>query len=422
MKNIAKFLGIISLLWLLNSCVFIEVIFCGTRPCSGVQSSPSPTGTKTCVGNGFSIANQGFNSSGNVGGLVVISPPYEGTPFSESIDSPSVAADELVKDSNDPVKDVGILVVDHFFSSSGEESIILPSDELLDIAQKDLPNATMVRQRKLKGILNKLVKKEKLSHGALVFNQISALIVADSYTLSDNSEDKATFENSQHKIVVKAFNIGTLGVLDEDDYLGRSAILPHPQAVQESKLQLALQEFVDMGIEQVVIHLSFERIFCPFENDSMSFEEFSEHFINSAKALRVQGIENIIHVAPAGNYNDPSRPLDSWQHSPDVISVSSKDFHSNINSFVGSGHIRATGAWFTLTNPVGISGEWEKIPEIIYGGTYFAAPIVTVFTAYDLASQSPKCGNRPDTKTPKLAGGHNQNLLLPDAIAQKCIE
>ena len=424
MKNIAKLLGILALLCSLSACGLIEAIVCasGTRPCSGARSTPSPAGAKTCVGNGFSADGQGFDAAGNVGGLVLISPSYEGTPVDESISPPSITDDVLVDDVETPVKDVGILVVDHFFSSSGEESIILPGQELLELAKKDLPNSINLRQRELKRILNRLVKREQLSHGALVFNQISALILDDAYMLSHSSGGEATFKNSQHKIVVKAFNIGNLGVLNDDDFMGRSAILPHPQDIQESRLQLALQGFVNMGIEQIVIHLSFERIPCPFQNDSMGFEDLSEHFINSAKALRIGGIENIINVAAAGNYDDPSLPLDAWQNSLDVISVSSKDFTTNLNFFVGSGHIRATGAWFTLTNPTGLSGDWEEIPEIIYGGTYFAAPVVTVFTAYDLASQVPKCGYKLGTRMPKLAGDDNKNLFLPDAIAQKCIE
>jgi hypothetical protein len=103
---------------------------------------------------------------------------------------------------------------------------------------------------------------------------------------------------------------------------------------------------------------------------------------------------------------------------PEAISVSSHDVGSGLSSFSNRGEIMITGAWFRLTNPAGIHGGYTPAPDVVYAGTSFAAPAVTVFTAYELAHDIPQCGLRQDQSTPDLGYGPPwRNLRL--AIATK---
>ncbi len=112
-------------------------------------------------------------------------------------------------------------------------------------------------------------------------------------------------------------------------------------------------------------------------------------FIGS-KARRKGENVNIIYAAAAGNYSLPySLYPAAW---PEVISVSANDIEDNSQvGFSNKGKISAHGDWYFLPNPVGENLDPNPArnnldnQKIAYAGTSFAAPVVSVFTALDLA-------------------------------------
>ena len=113
----------------------------------------------------------------------------------------------------------------------------------------------------------------------------------------------------------------------------------------------------------------------------------------------------IIPIASSGNFKlaEPFYPA-RWN---EVISVSATEgndldfwLHSN------NGEVSVPGAWYLFDD------------KVYRAGTSFAAPVLSLLTAVDLTQESPTCGIQGNA--PKLTDNKFENLLLTDAVAERC--
>jgi hypothetical protein len=204
------------------------------------------------------------------------------------------------------------------------------------------------------------------------------------------------------------------------------------------RLESAFSQLRSLGYGSIAINVSFAIVPCSvrtnFEDNRATYPTFESYArrvaeINSVpldtvfRTIRrpvandplytvIQGGGQIpplpgeirVYVAAAGNYG-LTYPMYPAAY-PEVIGVSSKDVGGSRSDFSNKGEIMITGAWFRLTNPASLNGSFGNAPNVVYAGTSFSAPAVSVFTAYDLASAMPKCALQTAAPTyPDLAYG-----------------
>jgi hypothetical protein len=108
---------------------------------------------------------------------------------------------------------------------------------------------------------------------------------------------------------------------------------------------------------------------------------------------------------------------------PEVVSVSSSDFKAGRSVFSNRGEVMVTGAWYTLTDPASISGIGSDTDKVVYAGTSFSSPALAVFSAFDIAQETPKCETELSSigvPIPDIAHTLFDDKPLADAIPSYC--
>jgi hypothetical protein len=373
-----------------------------------------------CPVDEFRIPGERPRARGVAGGIGVLNASYPGAPTALGYPTgtgnyvKNVAA--LYGTSS---RDVALIVLDDFGSG-----VYKLDKAVYDLSTLSFPTGDpLSRAIAIEEALNELQTLGKLSHGALVLNHINALLVAGGYTIANATVDSVLFKNpvSGKYILVKAINT---------EGFNTSMFAP--------RLEAAFLELRSSGYSSMAINMSFAIVPCSVRNDFANnrasyptLEKYAEEVASingvaldtvfrtirrpvsndllyavirgEAQVPPIPG-ETRVYVAAAGNYGltYPMFPA-AW---PEVISVSSHDIGAGFSDFSNRGEVMITGAWFRLSNPALLNGGFGNSPKVVYAGTSFAAPAVSVFTAYDLASSVPECALQTAAPTrPDLAYG-----------------
>jgi hypothetical protein len=389
--------------------------------------------------------------NGSTGGLAILNAPYKGQPT--SLTYPTGTGQHVKNVAalyGTPARDTGILVIDDF--QGGPFTL---NQAVYDLQNESFPtNDPIARAAAIQTRLDELQDAGLLAHGQLVFNHINALLIGAGYTRISVGEAVTGLAIFQHtngtKIHVKAVDIEDFdtSVIAQRVGQGLSVLRAAPYSVND-----------------IAVNMSFAVVPCSvlfdFEiSDLPTFESYIDALLDANPGATLAQIRRAIitpvfpdplytlmsgtlfqpstvYIAAAGNYSlsFPMYPA-AW---PEVISVSSHEARSKkISTFSNRGEVMITGGWFRLTNPAGINGAMTNAPRVVYQGTSFSAPAVSVFTAIDLASNPPECGLqvgvapfRPDLAyAPTINAGvwtrknvavaANFNKLLNAAVQQEC--
>ena len=379
-----------------------------SRPGQGLQA----------VGAGLQAVGAGLQAVGAVGGLFVDSP---GRDYDQEHGLPGVTSNQLVATQllevitlNPDGHDVAVLIVDSFNRVYG-----LPAGLL---SNEDLPEDG----------LDELVKEGVLSHGALVFHQAKQLAAATTgdgtpWPVEDGA-DTAKFHVGGTRegaaLLIKAVDAATLNT---DDLA--------------ATIRDALAQVSAHGYKHVVVNMSFAIVPCAVSEDVGStigtgtiptFEDYVASLLQvnainpdqldalgqmTAEPLAltqdpffqylkcplpssIAGIErcdgttsssppivkSMVHVAASGNFGNDYALYPAAL--PSVISVGSVDvtddgYALQRSAFSNAATVLAPGALYRLVA--------KETQSIVYAGTSFAAPVVSIFTALDGMASTPLC-------------------------------
>jgi Subtilase family len=415
----------------------------------------------------FDIPGQGFRARGSSGGLAVLGPPYTAMPT--AITSPAAVGTNLYNlAALSPIsRNVTILVVDDFNGDTtvsparppvyklGREVFTLPS------RSRGLSTTPDTRSSQLDTEVRRLESTNQLSHGTLVMNHINALI------FGTGKYNGGELDISDGRVALKNRSTGNymnVWAVDTED-LDTAHIAP--------RMRLAILEALASN-RQIVVNMSFSIVPCTVKSDFVAnraafptFESYAKAVATANDALRGrtekvtefqnrvlkqlvtpfdndplyaviknQNIAgqvgstggNLIYVAAAGNFGlSYSMYPAAW---PEVVSASSNDagagpsIFSNTSIFSNKGEVMLTGAWYTLTDPANINGVGFNQDKVVYAGTSFSSPALSVFSAFDIARTTPKCESEFDTRTgalvPDIAHTYFDNKPLIYAISAYC--
>lgn len=325
--------------------------------------------------------------------------------------------------------DVGILVLDDF----GQD--IFELDKAIFEVEEFLPE--MLVEFEVSGFT---------SHGALVMNHINGILEGfGSYTPERTAPDAVTWQHeSGSRIVVK-------GVAPRDF---------NTETVAEA-LQVAIDGMRAQGIDKLVVNMSFIILPCsivkdfavkkilvptffdyyrqavednvnnvmrqqgiPFFLRDRVAEEVADLIVNELEPVDPEGDPlrllmlaepEVLFVGAAGNFGRSVTAYPAvWD---EVLSVSASDPDEKAD-FSNPGSVMLAGAWFRLINPLNLNGHDLTNANVVYAGTSFAAPGVSVFAALDLATGA-RCGLVEGR--PRLGQGGDQNVALGVAVPQRCL-
>jgi hypothetical protein len=378
----------------------------------------------------FRIPGERPRARGSAGGIAVLNATYPNAPT--TLGYPTSTGNYVKSVAalyGTPSRNVALIVLDDFGSG-----VYRLDKSVYDLSTLSFPTGDAVsRAIAIEEALDELQTLGKLSHGALVFNHINALLVAGGYTVANATVDSVSFKNPTNGTYVLVKAVNTEGFSTE---------------VFAPRLETAFLELRNSGYSSIAINMSFAIVPCSvrsdFANNRASYPTFEKY---AAEVARINGEtldtvfrtirrpvandqlysvitgnnefpplpgETRVYVAASGNYglNYPMFPA-AW---PEVISASSHDIGAGLSDFSNRGEVMITGAWFRLSNPAFLNGGFGSSPKVVYAGTSFAAPALSVFTAYDLASEIPMCALQTAAPTrPDLAYGppwSNRRLQL----------
>ncbi len=384
----------------------------------------------------FRIPGERPRARGSAGGIAVLNAAYPNAPT--TLDAPTDTGRHVKNVAalyGTPNRNVALIVLDDFGPGVYKLDKAVYELSLFSFPTGDTVSRAVAIEEKL----DELQALGKLSHGALVFNHVNALLVAGGYTVAGVTTDSVLFKNpiSGRYVFVKAVN--TQG-------FNTSLIAP--------RLETAFVELRNSAYSSISINMSFAIVPCSVRSNFAANRAAYPTFEDYAKKVAIINGETLdtvfrtirrpvandplysvirgatqfpplpgetrVYVAASGNYglNYPMFPA-AW---PEVVSVSSHDIGAGFSDFSNRGEVMITGAWFKLSNPASLNGGFGPSPQVVYAGTSFAAPAIAVFTAYDLASTLPKCALQTAAPTrPDLAYGPPWlNRRLQQATALYC--
>ena len=428
-----------------------------------------------CPINEFEVPGEGLHVVGTVGGLAVY--PFPDTALGNA---QSVRANlEAVAQPSEEVP-TAILVVDDFNGEGLEPGVYFPDQEEGNTLG-DLPtllnSSASAQERALEQepLLDTLEAAGQVSHGALVFNHTLALVsglevapVIEQVEVRSNAfdfEDRfmmqvATFPTRPDLPVVAAvdtedFNTGVIANRVEaavssliyrdsgDDMIARFAVnfsfglvpcsvLRDFEALKEERPALTFEGYQAAVLEANGYDVAaFRAELARVVNAAASADPLrgltQSNFIDNLDLgeSRKESIA-VTYLAAAGNYRlDYSLYPGLW---PEIVSVSASDVNSPDTldaRYSDTGEVLLPGGFFELSFFDPDTNDWQTYSDVSVAGTSFAAPALSVFTAFDYSNENTRClapGNR-NTKLAFYSPGGAQpapNLPLREAVAQHC--
>ena len=400
------------------------------------------------VGAGLQAVGAGLQAVGAVGGLFLADPALT----SDGVGTTATVGGQV----RDHVQlgyhgNVAILVVDDFHGVYDLPSVLLTG---ADIDYDDL---------------QALLAGGALSHGSLVFHQLKQLAEAATadgtpypgtpnassakYQWSGGSRlliqavDAAGLDTDdlalaltaavddlphhyQRVVVNMSFAIVPCAVVDDVASTVGTGAIPNFEAYVASLLQvnaIAPQDLDELGkLTAQPTALSSDPFFkflaCPLPSVAAG-----ENRCDGKTDSSYAAVKTLVHVAASGNFGNGYALYPAAL--PTVISVGSLDvtgagYSTSRSGFSNAATVLAPGALYHLAT--------KDTQEVVYGGTSFAAPVVSLFAALDLASYPSQCdaGNlRSEPIVPHSLAStelHDQPLLSPflgsepTAVSQLC--
>lgn len=329
-----------------------------------------------------------------------------------------------------PSEDVAVIILDEF----GESTF-------------DLGQALFEVEDVLPEQLIAFEQEGVSSHGALVMNHMNGIMAGlGTHTAARVADDTLEWQHSETgaKLIFKAIATSDFNT----DAVG-------------SELDQAISELRAQGVSKIIVNMSFVILPCSIVKDFVlnklvypSLFDYFEFLIaaNTEVIIEAQGVPDflsgevsirvaelvvesfrpfdpeadplrqtilanpdVLFVGAAGNFGrDVAAYPAVWD---EVLAVSASDPTLKAE-FSNTGSVMLAGAWFRLTNPLGLNGHDLPVANIIYAGTSFAAPGVSVFSALDLATQG-RCGLLGNN--PRLSLLDASDVPLEEAILEACL-
>lgn len=408
----------------------------------------------TAPGGGLHLAGSGLHLAGSTGGLLPMplvmhgaTPPAQtivlaSTPQTVTRPVPSNALGVALSDLGKAMsKNVTLLVADEFggvFSlpvglfGAGEESVAK---------------------------VDQLRTAHELSHGALVVNHLNALIqgtgLFDQPQEQETQSEQTPAEAATYTWTNKATHATlTLAPIDLGDMT--------KEPITTGDIAIAIDRAIRGAEAPVVVNMSWNVLPCAtvedFQSHITTYDTFEKYVLALAEAAVGQGddalalVDDLIRllstaggppdspdtlhdplfdllsgvadnregvlVASAGNFRLDFPLLPAAKSS--VIAVGASNDGLPPPVFANRGDVRATAAWYTLTDVLGEAGVYGE-GEVGYAGTSYAAPVVSLYVALALGnSTDDHClvGTTPLRWTEHLQDGGWRNASVLDAQAR----
>ncbi len=296
-----------------------------------------------------------------------------------------------------------------------------------------------------------LVRDGKISHGAIVFHEVVALLRA---VFGEGTWGEEPSLLGAPYVEFRAYSKGPKLRVQAVDARWGSATLDTDQAALA--LEAALGKARAKGFKRVVVNMSFGVVPCGVVEDfartqEVTFDEYvaalmAHNGISGATAARLSaevqqpaelddplfalvacpatgsgscghGLTSLVFVAASGNYGQGFALFPAAL--PGVVSVGSQPAQDGAavptrSAFSNAAAVLAPGDLVTVRT------QGER--GLALAGTSFAAPVVSAFAALDLQAQTPVCAGAdpsdPAGSPAELAGGALDGLpLLPGFAA-----
>ncbi len=383
-----------------------------------------------CPIDDFDIPGEGYKAYGMSGGITALgaSMPVEGETRAPQKSMDDIAA---LVDLGGLEQSAALIILDDF---NGSVSTSIPSvfaigKEVFSLLDSTLSSDLATRATEIEQITQQLEARKQLSHGAMVLNH--------SLSLLQELESRQTL-------------FGDYGKLESDglvEYKTQKDSLLLVQGVDTEDLDTSfiatrLEDTLDdlklnKGIGRIAVNMSFAIVPCGVLQDFQAsdipdFESYAKKLADANKASLqgayteaefleiitelistpngndplIQFIErqkefsrgdSQVYVASSGNYGLPySMYLGAVENIVSVSASRSEDPNSK-KSFSNKGEVMEVGAWFRLR---GVAEFRDIQPtDVIYAGTSYSAPNVSVFSALDLMQSTPKCSPDQTSKS-----------------------
>ncbi len=331
-------------------------------------------------------------------------------------------------------RDVVIVVADDF----GGGHYRLP--EALDSSRAGTVTAEQIADMDARG---------DLSHGALVMHHLNAAIASLGVfgkDVSASDEDRTVWVQREvdHRLVVSALDLSDVA---HGPRITTGAVV---EALM-NRVRLRIDDAREVSDPQgVVVNMSWVFLPCKtvedFLADRDAYDTFEDYLRGVGVDLDNQSISDVIAalaavddpdlvgildestdmypsyfgvegfglVAASGNYSLPYQMLPAgWSQvvGAAVHLPGPRDFPPGYSN---EGDVTLPGEW-NVYQPLDPDGNLGAATPLAYGGTSFAAPLVSLYLALDMAREVHYCVHQPPAPPP-LAPGPTLNVPLADAI------
>ena len=291
-----------------------------------------------------------------------------------------------------------------------------------------------------------LIAAGELSHGALVMHHLNVAIASlggftvDASALGDGLTVWVQGATGQRLVVVGLDLSQVTGspLITADDVL--TALNDGVRGVVDEAKQVSHPEGVVVNMSWVFLPCKTIEDFLANRNAYRTFEDYLKaigvDLTNQSLTDVVAQLASVVHpgleavldgegrvpdfgvpgralVAAAGNFSLPWQMLPAgWDQVVGVaVQAEPRAFPGRYSNV---GEVTLPGEWnqFEPLTPEGALGAGTLLS---YAGTSFAAPIVSLYAALDMASQQPVCQHAPPAE-PRLSAGTDLDVRLVDAI------
>jgi len=416
-----------------------------------LQKSDAPN----CPIDDFDVPGEGYQGYGMSGGIAALgaSMPVESEARTVGKSMEDIAS---FVDLDGLERNAALIVLDDFNGSisKAKSSTFTLGKDVFSLLDSRLSSDLITRAEEIEQVTQDLEALGQLSHGAMVLNHILSLLqylegsqtIFGEYSELESDGSVTYFSQKEGKLLIQ-------GVDTED--LNTSVI--------KTRLESALSNLQSQGYGRIAINMSFAIVPCGVVEDFQASRDRFPDFESYAKALAdankasLQGAyseaefleiitelistphsndsliqfvngqkeypndeDRQVYVASSGNYGLPySLYLGAVEN---VVSVSAghSDKPNVKKSFSNAGEVMDVGAWFRLSGVGNLRDIQET--EVLYAGTSYSAPNVSVYSVLDLMQATPKCSpsQSSQSRLVQLSGSGKPNFnnkLLADAVS-----